>query len=168
MGGRIATDRSGVIDRPVVSNSSPLIGLAQIGRLDLLRQLYVTVIVPPAVVREATPSIPVRPTWLVAQPLARPLDPRVLRASLDPGEREAISLALERNAEWLVLDDRPARRVAEALGLPVIGAVGVLVQAKRRGLLPLVRPSLDALLATGFYAGPNLYRRVLVDAGEWP
>lgn len=150
----------------VVSNSSPLLALAQIGLLDLLRQLHTTVLMPPAVARESTPSIPVRPHWLVEQPLGGPLDPRVLRASLHPGEREALTLAMERSADWVVLDERSARSVAEALGHPVVGAIGVLIQAKRHGLLPLVRPSLDALLATGFYAGPNLYRRVLAGVGE--
>ena len=79
---------------------------------------------------------------------------------------ESDSLALQVNARWTVLDDRPARRLAQALGLPTIGTLGILLAAKRRDLLPAIRPSLDALLNVGFRIAPALYDRVLAAAGE--
>jgi predicted nucleic acid-binding protein len=85
---------------------------------------------------------------------------------LGPGESEAISLALEIGAQWVILDERPARRLAQALGLPVIGTLGVLLASKRRGLLPAVRPCVDALVNFGFHISPGLYDLVLADAGE--
>jgi uncharacterized protein len=66
----------------------------------------------------------------------------------------------------VILDDRPARRLADALGIPLIGTLGIVVAGKRRGLLPEVRPLLDALGATGFHVASDLMRQVLDDAGE--
>jgi predicted nucleic acid-binding protein len=75
-------------------------------------------------------------------------------------------LALEIGAQWVILDDRPERRVAQSLGLPVIGTLGVLLAAKRRGLLDALRPELDGLIKFGFFIAPDLYEQILGDAGE--
>ncbi|MBA3945989.1 MAG: DUF3368 domain-containing protein [Herpetosiphonaceae bacterium] len=82
------------------------------------------------------------------------------------GESEAISLALELQARLVILDDRPARRLAQALHLPVIGTIGILVAAKRRNFLPAVRPSLDALVQHNFRISQRLYEQVLFDVKE--
>jgi uncharacterized protein len=66
----------------------------------------------------------------------------------------------------VILDDRPARRLAEALGIPVIGTLGVITVSKRRGLLPAVRPYLDSLNDFGFRISVSLYERIVTDAGE--
>lgn len=149
----------------MVANSSPLIALEQIGHLDLLKELFSTVLIPPAVARETAPSL-AQPAWIVERALTQPISSRVLDASLGAGESEAISLALEVEARWIVLDDRPARRLAEAMGVPFIGTLGVLLACKRRNLLPAVRPCVDALMNLGFRVAPHLYERVLADAGE--
>jgi len=154
-------------DGPVVCNASPLIALAQIGQLALLEQLFGTVVVPPAVIRETAPSVS-PPTWVEERPLAQPIGPRILRASLGPGESETISLALELGARWVILDDRPARRLARGLQLNVIGTLGILLAARKRDLLPAVRPCLDALLQHDFFIAPALYEQVLREAGEAP
>ena len=120
----------------VVSNSSPLIALAAIERLDLLSGLFSSVVVPPAVASEISRSVPTRPTWLSLQPLGQALPTAVLRPALGSGEREAIALALELHADQLILDDLPARSVARALGLTVIGTLGILLAAKRRASWP--------------------------------
>jgi predicted nucleic acid-binding protein len=156
-----------MISAQVVCNSSPLIALDQIGQLDLLERLFGAVLVPSAVASETAPTV-VLPSWIREQPLAQPLGPQMLGAMLGPGESEAIGLALETGATWVILDDRPARRLAQALGLPVVGTLGVLVAAKRRGFLPKVQPSVDALIQNGFRIAADLYKRVLADAGENP
>jgi uncharacterized protein len=150
----------------VVSNSSPLIALAQIRRLDLLPAIFEAVLIPPAVAREIAPSISVLPSWLRTQvPNAMP--PASLpRRRLGEGEREALALAIEIKADWIILDDLPARRSAEATGLNVIGTLGTLVTAKRAGLLKSIRPELDALLRTSFFLSPQLYDKLLQAAGE--
>lgn len=149
----------------VVSDSSALIALTPIGQLALLKELFAAVSIPPAVAREVAPSV-ARPNWIVECGLAQPIDLRLLQSSLGAGEREAISLALELGGQWIILDDLPARRLAEALGLSVTGTLGVLVYAKRRGLLPAVRPWFDMLLAVNFHVAPALYRQVLASVGE--
>jgi predicted nucleic acid-binding protein len=85
---------------------------------------------------------------------------------LGAGEWEALALAIELKADWIILDDLPARRSAQAAGLNVIGTLGTLVTAKRTGLLKLIRPELDALLRTSFFLSPRLYDEVLQAAGE--
>ncbi len=111
----------------VISNSSPLIALVQIGRLDLLRQLHREVFIPPAVAREVEPTLSTLPGWLVVQPLAHRHQPQTVSSSIGPGEHEVISLGLELRAERLILDEQPARRLAISLGLRVIGTVGLLL-----------------------------------------
>ena len=95
-----------------------------------------------------------------------PIDRQLPESALGAGEREAIALALEIDARRVLLDDGPARRLAIRLGLPVMGTGGVLVVAKQRGILPVVRPVLDELLATGFRLRWDVRARVLADAGE--
>ncbi len=150
---------------PIISNTSPLIGLEHIGQLHLLQELFGRVIVPPAVVREVG-STTTLPGWIEQRSLAQAVGPHILRASLGAGESEVISLALEVQARLLILDDRPARRLTQALHLGVIGTVGILLAAKRRSLVPEIRPSLDALLQHDFRISQRLYEQVLSDAGE--
>lgn len=150
----------------VVSNSSPLIALARIQRLDLLPAIFESVLIPPAVAGEITPSIPVLPTWLRIQ-ASNVLPPAsLLRRRLGDGEWEALALAIELKADWIILDDLPARRSAEATGLNVIGTLGTLVTAKRGGFLKSIRPELDALLRTSFFFSPQLYDELLQAVGE--
>jgi predicted nucleic acid-binding protein len=129
--------------------------------------LFSEVLVPPAVLREIAAGSAI-PRWILERPLSQPIGPQILGASLGPGESEAVALALEVKSGWIILDERPARRVAQGLGLPVIGTLGIFLAGKRRGLLAVVRPTLDALAERGFRIAPKLYERVLADAGEGP
>lgn len=160
-------------DRLVVSNTSPLLYLHQIGRLELLRSLYGQVTVPAAVADELgrggelgidVPALD-RFDWLrVEVPPERLLLPAVV--DLGPGEAEVIAFGLAHPAALLILDDRLARRVATALDLRLTGTIGVLVRAKKSGLLPSVRPSLEALRATTMRLGDELVRWAVAEAGE--
>ena len=150
----------------VISNSSPLIALTQIGRLDLLQQLHPLILIPPAVATEVEPTIPSLPGWLVVQPLAYPRQPHAVSGSIGPGEQEVISFGLELRADRLILDEQPARRLATSLGLRVIGTVGLLLAAKDRGFLAKVRPELNRLLAVRFFVDQELYDRAIRQAGE--
>lgn len=149
----------------VVSDASPLIALQQIDELKLLHELFGEVLVPPAVAREVSPSV-ILPEWIKTRSLQQPMAGEILHASLGAGESEAISLAQEVRADWLLLDERPARRLAQALGLRVAGTLGLLNRAKEKGLLKAVRPCAEALVRGGFYATPALLKRILTEAGE--
>ena len=166
MGGGIGSGRESVSAGPVISNSSPLIGLEQIGLLHILEALFGEVRVPSAVVNEVAPTVSL-PEWILCVPLAQPLAAVVMRTSLGPGESEAITLALQEKAGLVILDDRPARRVAAALGLKVVGTLGLLLAAKNKGLIPAVAPAIEALAAHHFHVAPQLVEQVLRDAGEW-
>jgi uncharacterized protein len=87
----------------VISNSSPLIALAQIGRIEILHQLHLNILIPPAVAREVAPTIPELPGWVLVRPLAHHRQPQTVSGSIGPGEHEVISLGLELGAERLIL-----------------------------------------------------------------
>ena len=147
-----------------VSNSSPLIALAQIGQIDLLQRLFESVWIPEAVAREAASSIS-GSGWIAIQPV-QALHPRTLLPSLALGEQEAISLAVEIRDALVILDDGAARALAQALHLPVVGTAGLLVIAKERGLISAVQPHLDALISNRFFLSRQVYELILRKAGE--
>jgi len=162
-------------DLPVVSDASPLIGLARVGHLDLLRRLYDRVQVPPQVFEELQISenrpgsralrTAVEEGWLEPVLLASG-DLEFLTLSLGPGEAAAILLAGQRPYRFLLLDDRRGREVAKRRGLVVIGTGGVLLAAKGGGLIDSVSGVLDRLAATGYRLSRELRNRVLALAGE--
>ncbi len=151
---------------PVVADSSPLIALAAINRLALLPALFDSVVIPPAVAFETRRAMQVQPAWLRVQRLRGDLPPIVQRPTLGVGEREAIALALELGIERMVVDDLSARRVAQASGLNVVGTLGLLLAAKRLGLVERVRPELDNLVKASFFVHPLLYDEMLRVAEE--
>jgi predicted nucleic acid-binding protein len=159
----------------VVSNASPLINLARIGKLDLLRQLYEELSVPEAVWQEIVVKGAGQPgaeevktaTWIKRRAVTNTQLARALQQELDTGEAEAIALALEMEAKLLLMDEHVGRETARHLGLHCIGLIGVLIEAKRKGLISTVKPHLDALRdVAGFRVSDPLYQRVLQDEGE--
>ena len=159
----------------VVSDASPIIGLSAVGKLFLLKQLYEKVLIPESVAREIYEGEPGQPgieelrgaDWITTQSNGNSFLVRALDGELDKGEAEAIALAIELRADLLLVDERRARKVAGRLGLQVVGVLGVLVEAKRRGLLAAVRPVLDDLLEkAGFRISSDLYRLVVQTTGE--
>lgn len=100
------------------------------------------------------------------KPPANALLVRALSADLGTGEAEAIALAAEVPGSLLVMDDGEGRRVARALGLPVTGTVGILLEAKARGWLPDIASLLDQLVAEGLWLSEKMRRAILDAAGE--
>lgn len=160
-------------DRPVVCNTSPLLYLHQVGQLGLLRDLYGRVLIPSAVRAELraggergcpVPDVD-RIEWLhIRDPRDRTLLPVVV--DLGPGEAEAIALALAEPGSLLILDDQLGRRIAHLNGLTYTGTLGVLVRAKKEGLLAAAAPVIEALRQTTMHLTPALIQSVLKDAGE--
>jgi len=159
----------------VVSNASPLIALARVGHLDLLSRLYGEIVVPDATWNEVVIEGKGQPgseelrvaTWIGRQSVANKGLVRALRQELDAGEAETIVLAQEIGADLLLMDERIGRETAEYLGLQPVGLIGVLIEAKHKGLIPAIKPLLLALRdQAGFHIGQDLYRRVLRDEGE--
>jgi len=151
------------VSDPLVLDSACLIALERIGQLDLLPRLFEPLFCPPEVAREFGVPLP----WLQVQEPAEAALVATLKILVDDGEAEAIALAAERRVR-IVLDDGRARAVGRRLGLEMIGTVGLVVQAKRRGLIPAVRPLLDDLQKAGFHMSDGLLEEALRLAGEEP
>ncbi len=146
----------------VVTDTSCLIALDRIGRLDLLPALF-EVHAPAAVAAEFGDQ----PEWLVIHPAQEVGRWSALLDGLDLGEAQAIALALSLPGAELLIDEARGRKVALQLGLPIVGTAGVLLEAKRLGLILALRPLLDALIhAHSFRLGARLYEAVLREAGE--
>lgn len=159
----------------VVSNTSPLINLAAINHLNLLQKLYGKIVIPQAVYDEiviegagqAGAEKVKKAAWIEVKPVAnRPLV-KSLETDLDLGEAEAVVLAVELNAELLLIDERKGRVVAGRLGVNYIGLLGILVKAKHDGLIPAVGPVMDSLRTkAGFWVSNKLYDHILQMTGE--
>ncbi len=157
----------------VICNTSPFQYLHQIDQLKILPALAGKVIVPPAVLEELAEGkaqgldlpelqslswVEIRsPASALAQPLI---------TDLGPGETQVLMLALEIPGSIAILDDKFARRVAEVRKIPIIGTLGLLLNAKRAGILEEVRPSIDRMEELGFRLSDQTRSAVLELAGE--
>jgi predicted nucleic acid-binding protein len=92
--------------------------------------------------------------------------PQVLAWRLGPGETSVLSWSLAHPGSVAIVDDLAARRCAEVLGLPLTGTLGVVLRAKRKGILPTARPAIDKLLAAGMYLSSRVLIRALALVGE--
>lgn len=161
-------------EQPLVCDTTVLLYLGRIGQADLLPALFAPVCVPEQVMLELDMGRLLRPdtfnpqdcTW--AMPVAVPQDAvdALPPNRLGAGERAVIAHAHEHQGCIAGLDDLQARQLAEGLGLAIVGTLGVLLRAKRAGLLSIVRPLIDALYEQGFRLDSSLYEDVLSLAGE--
>lgn len=151
----------------IVSNTSPINYLILIGQINLLPELFEQIIIPQAVYSELSDTLapsPVQtwiatpPDWLKIQPVSQPSDATL--DLLDPGEREAIVLAQELNADLILLDDMKARRTATERGFAIAGILGILDQAATMKLIDLPA-AVERLQKTSFWASDSLFQRLL-------
>jgi predicted nucleic acid-binding protein len=158
----------------IVSDTSPISNLAAIGQLELLQKLYGNVIIPTAVYQEILDSGHTDPAvlaikslnWIQTCSITNNTLFQTLQNNLDIGEAEAITLAVELNADRLIVDERRGRKEAIRLGLRVTGILGILLAAKQQGLVSFIQPLLDDLIANGFWIREELYAELLQLAGE--
>ena len=151
----------------IIANTTPINYLILIDQIVVLRHLYARVMIPQAVFGElqdeGTPGkvkewVTSHPEWLEVRTVLASLDP--VLAFLDVGEREAISLAKELQADALIIDEPDGREAAQRQGLRVIGTLRVLYDAAEAGLCELER-AYDRLQQTTFRAHPQLFRAFL-------
>ncbi len=162
----------------VVSDTGPLIALGRVGYLNLLRDLYQDILIPPAVHDElhlgsGRPGVEqsadaLERGWLqVREPSpGSPSSLSELVLILDLGEAEAILLAEEVDCRFLLIDERKGRAIAKRRGVPVVGMAGVLLAAKKRGLIDAVLPSLKNLERAGYRMSSGLTKEIARLAGE--
>lgn len=156
----------------VVSDTSSVTNLWQIQQLDLLERLFQEVIIPPAVEAELF-RIPSQQqdlkqlTWLKTKTPTDLSSVQRLLTQLDAGESEAITLASELQADYLLIDEMMGRSLAQQKGLKVTGVLGVLLMAKQQQLITAVKPLMDALQQQArFFIHQRLYDEVLKLTGE--
>ena len=104
--------------------------------------------------------------WIKIVELKQASESSILRLLIDAGEAESIQLALEKNARLLIIDDRKGRKIAKSRGIKVIGTGGILIMAKRAGILDRVSPVLNALSDAGYRLSPDLFKRIMELANE--
>ncbi len=162
----------------IVSDTSPITNLAAIGQLDLLQKLYTEIIIPIAVYNEMVKVDKIVPgavevqtlPWIQKQAVIdsqRVIWIQETQESIDLGEAEAIVLALELKADLLLMDERRGRIVATSYGLQITGLLGVLLQAKRKMLIPSVKVLMDQLMdQANFRVSSKLYTTIIQSAGE--
>ena len=158
-----------------VADTGPLHYLVLAGHIGILTDLFSEVAIPDAVRDElAHPGAPVAVReWIAAAPALLSVNPAMpdmlaqVDAALDPGERAALALAMERQPDLVLMDDRAGGAAAHARVFVVTGTLGLLVRAARRGLLDLPA-ALDALGRTNFRWTPSLRARVLAEHRKEP
>jgi predicted nucleic acid-binding protein len=151
----------------VVSDTSPLTSLLQIGQESLLQGLYGTVIIPEAVERELRRTHTNLPPFLKVASARNREEVSRLESEIDTGEAEAIALAKEIHADALLIDEKRGRAVALREGVPVIGLLGVLIVAKKKHLITSLAKVLNELEQTSdFRLATDLKSRALREVGE--
>ena len=158
----------------VISNSSPLIHLAKIKQLNLLRKFFKTVIIPEAVYKESIiegkkreeVNVLKQSEWISVIKVKEEKLVKLLRANLDLGEAEAITIALESDADLILLDDSDAREKARLFELTITGTIGILLRAKREGVIVSLKDELIKLKASGFWIDDELQKKILSEVGE--
>lgn len=158
----------------VVCNSSPLIHLAKVGKLELLRDFFIEILIPEAVYRECVIEGKNREdakrienaAWIRVAHIKNIDLKKALNTVLDEGESEAIVLALQESADLILLDDYEARELARTYELKITGTVGLLIKAKHEGEISSIGEMLNELRRTGFWLSDDLYAKILRDEGE--
>ena len=152
------------MSKVVISDSACLIALSKIGRLNILQALFSQIIIPEAVYQEVVADGKNRPgsaavsqaEWIQRETAKDEIAVNALRINLGAGESEAIILAKEKKADFVIIDDRDARLTASEMGLPVIGTAGIIVKAAQKGLVENKKYIFDELRSIGFYLPKHL------------
>ncbi|MEM6316140.1 MAG: DUF3368 domain-containing protein [Bacteroidota bacterium] len=156
----------------VISDTSPITNLIQIGHLELLKKIYGSVFIPGQVYQELKDyeehsQILATNDWLIVKKVKDRRAVENLFEYLDLGECEAIVLAKETTADLLIIDERKGRSVAKEQGLEIIGLLGVLAKGKQEGYIEQLKPILDKLIEEiGFRVSKKLYQIILESVGE--
>lgn len=151
----------------VVSDTSPISNLLQIGEIDLLRRIFDKIVIPTEVFVESCRvenhrEFLINQDWIEIVALSDEKLKNDLLNDLDSGEAEAIALAVELKADYLLIDEIAGRQIAESYGIKVTGIIGVLIKAKEDCLIVEVKPYLKRLVNdAGFWLNPKLIEKIL-------
>ncbi|MCU0338981.1 MAG: DUF3368 domain-containing protein [Spirosomaceae bacterium] len=156
----------------VVSDTSPITNLIQIDLLSILQQLYGQIIIPSVVYGElceieSQKILIDSQSWIQIMTSHDEALIMQLEMDLDKGESESIVLAIELNADLLLMDESKGRQIAQEMGLKIVGLLGTLLFAKREGLITEIKPIIKKLVNdAGFHIHPKLQAQIIQLAGE--
>lgn len=156
----------------VISDTSVITYLIQIDELLLLKELFGEVIIPEKVKEELSQisgqlSIIESTDWIKVRRITNQNLYNEIEENLDSGETESIVLAIELQADILLIDEKKGRRIAEKYGLRITGLLGILIEAKEEKIIKEVKPMLDRLIyEIGFRISPRLYQEILKKVNE--
>ena len=156
-----------------------VIALMAVGKLSILKEMFDEVVIPHEVHDELLMGKTVKDfanliritayeqeKWIQVQKLQTSLNP-ALRGMLDVGEACVIQLASDAKTDFVLIDERKARKIARSMyGLKVVGTAGILVEAKRKGIIKTVKDLLDEMRTAGYWIGDNIVQQILKEAGE--
>jgi uncharacterized protein len=158
----------------LISNTGPIIALGIIDKIELLQRIFDEVVVPESVHNEIIQggrqvsgiASYEKATWIQVEALKTPMDP-LLETLLDRGEASVIHLAREKGADFVLIDERKARKIARKVyGMRVVGSAGILTEAKRRAFIFDVRGALEGMRQAGYWIHDDIMRAALRKAGE--
>ncbi len=155
----------------VFSNTTPIIALSSIQRLDLLPNLFGEIHLVTEVIDECAAGGPVSVPILreidwVKPVQSTPVQNTSVLLELDKGEKHTLDMAIKLNADWVIIDEKIGRNMAEYLGLRVTGTLGILLKAKQQGLIPSFLDSVKAMRAQGIYYQTALITKLSQRVGE--
>ena len=160
--------------RRVIVNSTPLIALCNAGLLKILKDVYGQITIPKAVFDEITAKpdsaclqVKHNMDWIMIEEINDTTDRKMYKAKLHAGEVDVMILAQnEPRADLVIIDDNAAKKTAKYLGLKVTGTIGVLLKAKKEGIITSVKDNIDAIRNNGFYISDTVIQMALNQAGE--
>ena len=160
------------MNKLVIADAGPLIAFARLHQIGLLPQIFGRVLVTEMVFTECAGRADFPESALIREAVSKKQlelcaspDFSAFAQKIDAGEASAIAVAIDYGC-GVLMDDKAGRRMAANAGVPVIGTVGVLVLAKRKGLVSLVKPQLEKLAASGYFLGAEIIAAALAASGE--
>lgn len=160
--------------RKVIVNSTPLIALCHVNKLAVLKRLYGEITIPKAVYDEISvkedsickKTVDDSLGWIHVQEIQNYMAKAMFKSQLYEGEVEVMILAMEQQADVVIIDDLNAKKYAKYLELPVTGTLGVLMKAKQKGYISELKSVLDGMVQNGIYIKPSLIELCLKQVGE--
>ena len=150
--------------KTIISDTNCFIILSKINELDLLKKVYGQIFTTPDIVEEFDEMLP---EWVIVENVSDKSKQRILELQIDRGESSAIALALEMPKSTLILDDFKARKIAQQLGIPFTGTIGVIIKAKLNGIIPSIKPYLEKIKETNFRISAEIELQALKEAQEF-
>jgi len=160
------------LNKIVIADAGPLIAFSRLDQLGLLPQIFDGVFVTDVVFAECAGRVDFPESPLIREAvdkkqlvLCAAPDFSAYAQKIDGGEASAIAVAIDFGC-GVLMEDKAGRKIVKNADIPVIGTVGVLVLAKRKGLVPLVKPLLEVLAASGYFLSGEIIAAALAASGE--